>query len=117
MRIMTNAKKMSYIPVTAGMVPCVMDIKLVDRTYRMDFKYNEAGGFFTVGLSIPIPTNERLCYGEIIRYGKPLFEQFSDERYPLPLIIPAAAEGGDIESVTYDNLGAEVKLWLVDRGD
>ena len=51
------------------------------------------------------------------RYGKPLFEQFADERYPLPLIIPAAAEGDRIETIDYDNFGRTVKLWLIERSE
>lgn len=117
MRIMTDAAARAYIPITGDMVPCSIEIKLTDKTYRMAFKYNEAGDFFTVDLSIPVPDNDVLCYGEIVRYGKPLFEQFSDERYPLPLIVPAAADGDQIDTITYDNFGQAVKLWLVDRGD
>lgn len=115
MRIMTDAQELPYIPISADMIPCSLEIKLTDKTYRMTFKYNEQGGFFTVDLSVPVPSNERLCYGEIIRYGKPLFEQFSDERYPLPLIIPAAVEGDQIEHITYENFGTAVKLWLLPR--
>ena len=115
MPIMTNTQELSYIPITAEMIPCTLEVKLTDKTYRMAFKYNESGGFFTVDLSVPVPNNERLCYGESIRYGKPLFEQFSDERYPLPLIIPAAVEGDQIEYITYDNFGDPVRLWLLPR--
>ena len=97
MQIMTNTQELSYIPITAEMVPCTLEVKLTDKTYRMAFKYNESGGFFTVDLSVPV------------------FEQFSDERYPLPLIIPAAVEGDQIEHITYDNFGDPVKLWLLPR--
>ena len=117
MKLMADAVALKYIPVTAGMVPCTLDIKLDDKTYKMAFKYNEEGAFFSVDLSVPVPNNVLLCYGEIIRYGKPLFEQFADERYPLPLIIPAAAEGDRIETIDYDNFGRTVKLWLIERSE
>ena len=70
MKLMADAVALKYIPVTAGMVPCTLDIKLDDKTYRMAFKYNEEGAFFSVDLSVPVPNNVLLCYGEIIRYGK-----------------------------------------------
>jgi hypothetical protein len=115
MQLMTNAEERQYIPVTADMVPCTLDIKLSDKTYRMEFLYNESGDFFTVTLSIPVPNNELLCYSEIVRYGKPLFEQINDERYPLPVIIPACATGDQVETITFENFGSLVKLWLVGR--
>lgn len=45
MKLMADAVALKYIPVTAGMVPCTLDIKLDDKTYRMAFKYNEEGAF------------------------------------------------------------------------
>jgi hypothetical protein len=116
MKIMASATERSFIPISVTDVPSVFDVKLVNRTYRLELAYNEVGDFFTVSLSTPAPNEEVLCYAEVIRYGKPLFEQVNDERYPLPLIIPLCADGTDIDTVTYDNLGQRVKLWMVERG-
>lgn len=110
---MQSPQDNQYIPIVSDDVPCTFDIKLVDRTYAMTVRYNEEGDFFTVDLATALPT-ELLCYGEVIRYGKPLFEQFSDERYPLPLIVPLCGVG-DVDAITYDNFGHAVKLWLIDR--
>lgn len=103
-----------FIPVDSQMVPCIVTVKLIDQTYQLDFRYNEEGGFFTVGLATVTPGDNTLCHGEVIRYGKPLFEQFNDERYPLPLIIPYCFEGEETV-ITFDNFGGSVKLWVTER--
>ena len=105
---------LSFIPITAVDVPVRFSIKLVDRTYVFTVRYNTAGGFYTADLATVSPA-ETLCYGEVIRYGKPLFEQFSDERYPIPVIIPLTKDGADIAEITPDNFGSTVKLWLLER--
>ena len=51
----------------------------------------------------------------MLRYGKPLFEAFNDERYPLPVICPLCATGDEIDTITYDNFGTKVRLYLFDR--
>ena len=91
-------------------------MKLTDRTYRMTFAYNEAADFFTVSLEISNSGgNTPLVYGEVLRYGKPLFEAFNDERYPLPVICPLCLTGDEIDTITYDNFGTKVRLYLFDR--
>ena len=60
-------------------------------------------------------TGEVLAYGDPIRYGRPLFGPIEDERFPLPVIIPLCLTGDDVDAVTWENLGEEVKLYLFDR--
>lgn len=78
------------------------------------FRYNEVGGFFTVDLSIA-STGEVLVYGDIVRYGRPLFNSVEDERFPVPVIMPLCLTGDDISEVTFENFGKEVRLYLWER--
>ena len=77
-------------------------------------RYNEVGGFFTVDLSIA-STGEVLVYGDIVRYGRPLFNSVEDERFPVPVIMPLCLTGDDISEVTFENFGKEVRLYLWER--
>ena len=58
---------------------------------------------------------EVLASGDPIRYGRPLFGPIEDERFPLPVIIPLCLSGDDVDAVTWENFGEEVKLYLYDR--
>lgn len=82
----------------------------------MTFRYNEVGDFFTVDLeTVSGGSSAPLVYGEVLRCGKPLFEAFNDERYPLPVLCPLCLTGDEIEEITYDNFGTQVRLYLFDR--
>ena len=59
-------------------------------------------------------TGEVLCYGDPIRYGRPMFGSIEDDRYPIPVIIPYCLEGKETE-VTEDNFGKSIKLYLHER--
>lgn len=104
--------EVEILPVNPGKIPYSFMIKLDDLTYSFTFKYNEVGGFFTADLET-IDGNV-LSYGDIIRYGRPMFGPIEDERFPLPVIIPICPGGGEIE-VTRDNFGKTVKLYLFPR--
>lgn len=78
-----------YIDIDVSKVPYSFSIKLTDKTYTFTIKYNEVGKFFTVDL---LDLNgDVLVFGEIIRYGRALFNVVEDERFPLPVIIPSAS--------------------------
>ena len=116
MRLIEHGQEIQYIDVDAMRVPCSFLIKLTDRTYRMTFAYNQVGGFYTVDLALSASGNNiPLVYGEVLRYGKPLFEAYNDERYPLPVICPLCLTGDQITEITQDNFGTKVKLYLFDR--
>ncbi|MDR1465445.1 MAG: hypothetical protein LBJ11_09130 [Oscillospiraceae bacterium] len=102
-----------YIDVDVNKIPCTFSIKLGDKTYTLTFKYNAQGGFFTVDLETT--QGDVLAYGDIIRYGRPLFGSIEDDRFPLPVIIPRGFTPG-VDTVTFENFGKEVKLYLYDRG-
>lgn len=105
--------EVEYIPIDVSKVPYAFSIKLDDRTYTMTVKYNDQGGFFTIDLSI-MATGEVLCYGDPVRYGRPMFSAIEDGRYPIPVIVPYCLTGG-VDDVTYDNFGKEVQLYLHER--
>lgn len=106
---------LSYIPVAADEVPYMITIKLGDRTYELTLHYNEEADLFTVDLALPDPQGVVLCRGVAVRYGTPLFEFWSDERYPWPVITPLCLTGEGIDTITRDNFGREVLLYLLPR--
>lgn len=60
-------------------------------------------------------TGEMLVYGDVIRYGRPLFNSVEDERFPIPVIIPLCLSGDNIHEITWDNFGKQVRLYLYER--
>lgn len=102
-----------YIDIDASKVPYSFTIKLTDKTFIFTVKYNETGGFYTLDLTDL--NNNVLAFGEVVRYGRPLFNVVEDERFPLPVIIPLCITGEEISEITKDNFGKDVKLYLYDR--
>lgn len=102
-----------YIDVDVSKVPYTFSIKLTDRTFNFTIKYNQEGGFFTVDL-LDVNGNV-LAFGDIVRYGRPLFNVVEDERFPIPVIVPVCITNDDISEVTWDNFGRDVKLYLYER--
>ena len=116
MKLIEQGQEIQFIDIDSERVPCAFLIKLTDRTYRMTFSYNEVGNFFTVDLALSASgDNIPLAYGEILRYGKPLFGAFNDERYPLPVICPLCLTGDRIQEINRENFGTKVKLYLFQR--
>ncbi len=116
MKLIETGQEVEFIELDSERVPCSLLVKLIDRTYRMTFRYNEAADFFTVDLeTVSGGDSDPLVYGEVLRYAKPLFEAFNDERYPLPVICPLCLTGDEIDEISYDNFGSKVRLYLFDR--
>lgn len=105
--------EVSYIEVDVSKVPYSFTVKLTDRTYAFTIKYNNVGGFYTVDLSGV--NGEVLAFGEIVRYGRPLFNVVEDERFPIPVIIPSCITDDSVSEVTQENFGKDVKLYLYNR--
>lgn len=102
-----------YLDVDVSRVPYSFTVKLTDKTYIFTIKYNDTGGFFTADL-LDVNGNV-LAFGEIIRYGRPLFNVVEDERFPIPVIIPHCITNDNISEVTRENFGRDVKLYLHNR--
>lgn len=103
----------NYIDVDAEQIPYSFSIQLVDRTYTFEFKYNEAGGFYTVDLYDA--DDNPLAFGEPVRYGRALFNVVENEKFPIPVIIPYCITDDNVTEVTKKNFGKEVKLYIHDR--
>ena len=114
MQLIELGVDVEYIDIDSSKVPYTFSVKLADKTYSFVIRYNDVGGFFTADLSIA-STGKLLAYGDPIRYGRPLFGSIEDERFPLPVIIPLCLSGDKIDTVTWDNLGNDVKLYLFER--
>lgn len=102
-----------YLDVDVSRVPYSFTVKLTDKTYVFTIKYNDTSGFFTADL-LDVNGNV-LAFGEVIRYGRPLFNVVEDERFPIPVIIPHCITNDDISEVTRENFGRDVKLYLHNR--
>ena len=96
LKLIDLGNEVSYIDVDTSKVPYTFSVKLGDRTFAFSIRYNEVGGFFTVDLSIA-STGEVLVYGDIVRYGRPLFNSVEDERFPVPVIMPLCLTGDDLK--------------------
>ena len=106
-------RDVQYIDILPDRVPYNFSIKLIDRTFVFTIKYNEIGKFYT--LDLRTPNGDYLVFGEPIIYGQALFSTIEDERFPLPVIIPYCLTGEDYDTVTVENLGGAVRLYLHDR--
>lgn len=102
-----------YLAIDVSRVPYTFSVKLADKTYTFTVKYNDIGKFFTVDL-LDVNGNV-LVFGEVVRYGRPLFNVVEDERFPIPVIIPYCITDTDVSEVTWENFGKDVKLYLYDR--
>ena len=115
MQLIELGVDVEYIDIDTSKVPYTFSVKLADKTYSFVIRYNDVGGFFTADLSIA-STGKLLAYGDPIRYGRPLFGSIEDE--PVPLArhsSPSVWSGDKIDTVTWDNLGNDVKLYLFER--
>lgn len=99
-----------YLAIDVSRVPYSFSVKLEDKTYQFTVKYNDIGKFFTIDL-LDINGNV-LAFGEIVRYGRPLFNVVEDEHFPIPVIIPSCIIDDDVSEVTWENFGKDVKLYL-----
>jgi hypothetical protein len=114
LQLIDLGNEVEYIEIDTGKVPYTFAVKLGDRTFSFCIRWNDTGGFFTADLSIT-STGEVLAYGDIIRYGRPLFNVVEDERFPSPVIIPLCLTGDDISEITFSNFGKQVKLYVYER--
>jgi len=113
LQLIDLGSEVEFIEIDTSKVPYTFSVKLTDKTFSLTVKYNDEGGFFTVDLESS--DGDPLVYGDIVRYGRPLFGSVEDERFPLPVIIPQCLTGEKIDVVTFENFGTQVKLYLHER--
>ena len=108
LQLIDLGKEVEYIDIDTSKIPYTFSVKLTDKTYTFTIKYNEVGKFFTADLESS--AGEPLAYGDIVRYGRPLFGSIEDERFPLPVIIPQCLTEEGINEVTLENFGQQLYL-------
>lgn len=113
LQLMDLNQDIEYIDIDVSRVPYSFSVKLTDKTFTFTIKYNAEGKFFTADL-FDISGNV-LAFGEVIRYGRPLFNVVEDERFPIPVIIPSCIASDEISEITQENFGRDVKLYLYER--
>ncbi|MCA0980243.1 phage baseplate plug protein [Exiguobacterium aestuarii] len=97
-----------YIEIDKDLIPYRFDITLGNSVYFMEFRYNRTFDFFTVDLLNE--AEEPLVFGEPLVYGKQLFEDMDDIRFPVSRLVPLDLSG--VESrITFDNLNKTVFLY------
>lgn len=114
-KLFGDEQDVQYINIDVDKIPYTFRIKLRDKTFIFTIKYNDIGKFFTVDLFDS--NGEILALGEIVRYGRPLFNTIEDDRFPIPIIVPLCINGTNTDGVTLDNLGSTVKLYIYERKD
>ena len=98
------------IEINKSLIPYEFNIILANELFTLSVDYNNAGGFFTLGLA---KDGETLCSGAPIIYGRPIFEDVRKPTFPKVDIVPLDLSGEN-NAVTYDNLGTSVLLILDD---
>ena len=113
LQLIDLTEDIEYLDIDASRVPYSFSVKLTDRTYMFTIKYNDVGGFYTADLQDV--NGNVLAFGEVIRYGRQLFNVVENENFPIPVIIPLCINGEGISEITRQNFGKEVRLYLYER--
>ncbi len=95
-------------------IPYKFDITLGAEAYTLDVNYNKTFDFFTIGL---YKQGVKICAGEPLVYGMPLFRNsYRPGDYP-PLDMIPLDESGKESRVTWDNFGVSVFLTVDNEGE
>jgi len=90
----------AVIEINKPLIPYTFNIILGNEQFTFRVDYNNTGEFFTVELS---KNGETLCSGEPVIYGKALFSDVRNIKFPAVDIVPYDPSGS-YNAVTYDNL-------------
>lgn len=102
------------IEITKELVPYTFEISLADELFDITVNYNSYADMFTFELQ---KGGETICAGEPLIYGVPLWkDMFVCGKYPELDIIPLD-ESGNMNAVTFENLGERVFLTIDNSGD
>lgn len=88
------------IEINKSQIPYTFDIVLGSEVFTFRVDYNNTGGFFTVEL---FKGGETLCSGEPLIYGKRLFSDVRNMKFPAIDVIPIDP-AGEFNAITYANL-------------
>lgn len=101
-----------YIDFDSDSVPYKLSIKLSGKTFTFEFSYNQRGDFYTCNLYRGAKV---LAFGEILRYGRILFGTIRNGEFPGVDIMPICISGRGINTITRENMGREVKLYIYEQ--
>lgn len=105
---------MDVLEVKKDLLPYECTIQLAGEVFGLQFNYNATADLFTVDL---YKDGELICAGEPIIYGIPLWNDvYKANSFPAVDIIPRDPSG-DLNAVTFDNLGSTVLLVIDNGGD
>lgn len=99
---------MNYIDIEKKLVPYRFDISLEGTIFTFEVHYNSEHDFFTVDLE---RSGVVLVTGEKMVYGRPLFKDIADSRFPSVNILPFDLTG-TADTVSWDTLSESVFLYL-----
>ena len=94
------------IEINKSLIPYTFDIELGSELFTFEVNYNNVGDFFTIKV---VKNGETICSGEPLVYGRRLFEDIWDSKFPAIDIVPFDPSGS-YNAVTYANLGDGVLL-------
>lgn len=103
---------MEIIEINKSLIPYDFNIALDGELFNFRVDYNNTGGFFTIELT---KDGETLCAGEPIIYGRTLFADVRNSKFP-NVNIKAYDPSGTYNAVTRENLCENVLLVVEARG-
>lgn len=98
-----------YINIDKSAIPYRFEIELRSEMFEFEVRYNEDYEFFTIVL---YKDGEYLAEEKLV-YGKELFEEVEDVRFPKVDIVPNDP-GGLQKKITYQNLNETVFLEVIE---
>jgi hypothetical protein len=102
-----------YIEIVKDLIPYRFEISVLDELFTMEVHYNNDYDFYTVNLE---RDGEVLVTGEKLVYGRQLFQDVRDGRYPKLPLIPYD-ESGQQHQVNASTLSESVFLMIWNEGD
>lgn len=105
---------MKFIDIDKDKIPYEFELNLAKETFQFQIQYNGVGDFFSLHLykdHIPI------VYGAKLVYGTPLFDNLRHLNVPRVVLLPydmTKPSKTKLERITYDNLGEDVFLYVLD---
>ena len=109
---------MKYIPLEKDKIPYSFDVKLSDKTYTIDIRYNNYSNEFTADL---ILGEETLVKGKKMLMGQAIFEEFAydnngnkNPKFYNELLVPYDLSWQE-EIITLDNLGEKAQIYVIER--
>ena len=109
--MISNSAIKSYFPIIISEYPFEFSTVIGNQTFSLRFKNNQRHGFITADLIDS--KGQILIAGEPVILNQVLFEKITNPNKPIVRIVPMD-ESGNETSITTDNFGKTVQLFLDD---